>query len=41
MVNRKYVRKELVIEKECKKKDDDERLLEIKNIIFECCVEKD
>ena len=40
MVNRKCVRKELVIEKECLKKDADERALEIKNIDFECRVKK-
>ena len=40
MVNRKRVRKELVIEKNVKKKDADERALEIKNINFECRVKK-
>ena len=39
MVNRKRVRKELVIEKEYKK-NADERALEIKNINFECRVKK-
>ena len=39
MVNRKRVRKELIIEKNVKK-EADERTLEIKNINFECRVKK-